>query len=173
MSERILLNKTEVLNDLTLTLCKKYQKNSGYNYFFMPTISIQLYNPKVTWIGPYKKNMSFGFNKYENLGLLTLLKNIYNKLTSVYKKESETNVTPAPFFFEKGDIFYIKCYLPNINGKYSITSIFDNIDGKFAIPYLGSTYTSIIVDIRNIWEKDNHSGFNLELKETHTTVKYD
>jgi hypothetical protein len=26
------------------------------------------------------------------------------------------------------------------------------------------------VDIRNIWEKDNHAGFNLELKETYVNI---
>jgi len=174
MSGRFILN-SEVMNDListdTLKLIEKHQRGgSGKNYFFTPTIGIKLHNPKITWIDPFKKNMSFSFNKYENLNLYTMLKYINKSLVNIYKKQAYNPTdNVSPFYFEKGDYFYIKCFLPNTNGKYHITSLFNNTEEKFTVPRVGCSYSTVVLDIKNIWEKDN-AGFNLELKETYTNI---
>jgi hypothetical protein len=174
MSGRFILN-SEVMNDListdTLKLIEKPQRgSSGKNYFFTPTIGLKLYNPKITWIDPLKKNISFSFNKYDNFNLYTMLKYINKSLVSIYKKQAYNPIdNVSPFYYEKGDYFYIKCYLPNINGKYHITSLFNNIQENFTIPRVGYSYSAIVLDIKNIWEKDN-AGFNLELKETYVNI---
>jgi len=169
MSSRIILN-SQVINDLifsnTLELQTKFQKNNGKNYFFMPNIGIKLFNAKVSWIDPFKKNISFAFNKYENLALLNMLRYINEKLTMVYNKKSSYPKPLSPFLFEKDDSFYIRCYLPNTRGKYHIESYFNNDTEGFSIPKMSCVYNIIVIDIRNIWEDDNKSGFNLELKET-------
>lgn len=176
MSSRIILN-SEVINDLiysnTLSLHIKFKKNNGKNYFFIPNIGLKLHNPTVSWIDPLKKNISFGFNKCDNLSLslLNMLRYINDKLTIIYNNKSMYPKVLSPFFFEKGDLFYIRCYLPNTGkGKYHIESYFNNIKEDFTIPRLSSTYSTIIIDIRNIWEDDNKSGFNLELKETSVNI---
>jgi len=171
MSERFILN-SETLHDLIsndmLKLLEQPQRGSGTNYFFIPNIALRLYNPKITWIDPYKKHMSFSFNKFDNIHLYTLLKHINTSLSTFYKK---TAYNPThyihSFMYEKGNYFYIKCYLPNTNGKYQINSFFDSVEESFVIPKLNYTFDSVIIDIKNIWKKDNQAGFNLELKETY------
>lgn len=169
MSSRIILN-TQLINELifsnTLELQTKFQRNNGKNYYFIPNIGIKLFNAKVTWMDSFKKNISFAFNRYENLSLLNMLKHINEKLTMVYNKKSIYPKPLSPFFFEKDDSFYIRCYLPNTKGKYHIESYFNNESEGFMIPKISNVYNIIIIDIRNIWEDDNKSGFNLELKET-------
>lgn len=165
---RIILN-SQILQELDITTNIKFQRGDGKNYFFVPTIALKLYNPKVAWIDPLKKNISFSFNKYENLTLLKMLKSINDKLIYIYNNKSDEPVLTSPFFYEKDDLFYIRCYLPNCNklkGKYFIESIFNGQTEKFNIPLVNCVYSSIIVDIRNIWEDPSRSGFNLELKVT-------
>lgn len=175
MSGRFILN-SEIMNDLvstdTLKLIEKYQRGgAGKNYFFTPTIGIKLYNPKITWVDPYKKNVAFSFSKIENLNLHIMLKHFNKALSSIYKQKAYNPIdNMSPFFYEKGDYFYIKCYLPNTNKKYQITSFLNNEEEPFIIPKVGCSYNTVIVDIRNIWEKDNHAGFNLELKETYINI---
>jgi predicted Rdx family selenoprotein len=57
-----------------------------------------------------------------------------------------------------------------MNNKFLITSFFNDVEEDFRPPNVGITYNTVILDIRNIWEKDNHSGFNLELKETYVNI---
>lgn len=171
MSGRFILN-SEIINDListnTINILEKYQRKGGKNYFFTPTISLKLYNPKVTWVDSTKKNISFLFKKYDNLTLYTMLKNINQSLINFYKNKAYNPIENiSSFFYEKGDYFYVKCYLPNMNGKFLITSVFNDVEEDFKPPHVGLTYNTVILDIRNIWEKDNHAGFNLELKETY------
>lgn len=174
---KVILNTNilqEMINTNSLTTNIKFQKGNGKNYFFVPTIAIKLYNAKISWIDPYKKNISFSFNKYENLTLLNMLKSINKDLIYVYNKKSDEPMPVSSFFFEKDEFFYVRVYLPNTNGKYHIESIF--IDGsenqektQFNIPRLNCIYSSIIVDIKNIWENQTRSGFNLELKTVEST----
>jgi hypothetical protein len=175
---RIILN-SEIINDLirndNLHFQTKFQRGDGKNYFFTQTISLCLYNAKVTWIDSSKKNMSFCFNKYDNLKLFIMLRHINQKLIDLYNNKIYNPVSNiSTFFYEKDDCFYIKCYLPNVKNKsnvYLIKDIFNSREEPFRIPKIGLTYSSIILDIRNIWEKDNKAGFNLELKETMIDTK--
>jgi len=168
--DRIILN-SEIINELirndSLHFQTKFQRGDGKNYFFIEPISLCLYNAKVTWIDASRKNMSFCFNKYDNLNLFIMLRHINQKLTELYNNKVYNPVSNiSAFFYEKDDVFYIKCYLPNVKSKYLIKSIFNSSEEQFIIPKVGLVYSSIILDIRNIWEKDNKAGFNLELKET-------
>jgi len=168
---RIILN-SDVINELiknnNLNFQTKFQKENGKNYFFNQTISLCLYNPKVAWIDSTKKNISFSFNKHEHLNLFIMLRYINEKLIQLYNNKIGVNLSIHSFFYEKDDFFYIKCYLPNIHSKkYLIKSYFNSNEDKFNVPRLGTIYSSVILDIRNIWEKNNKVGFNLELKEVH------
>lgn len=173
MSGRIILN-SEILNDLidtnSLVFQEKFQRTSGKNYYISPTIGIKIFNAKVSWIDSYKKNISFIFSKHENLSLLHFLKSIQQKLIHLYKTRCYNPQNVSSIYYEKGDYFYVKVYLPNMNNKYNIISSFNGEQEPFKIPRVGITYDSIILDIRNIWEKDTAAGFNLELKETYVTI---
>lgn len=173
MSGRIILNSdilNELINTNSLSIQETFQKRSGKNYFFSPTIAIKLLNPKVSWIDSYKKNISFSFNKYDNLSLLNFLKYVQQRLVQLYNTKSYNPQNVASIYYEKGDYFYVKVYLPNVNNKYNIVSQFNGEQEQFKIPRVGITYDSVIIDIRNIWEKDNLAGLNLELKETFISI---
>ena len=172
----ILTNNT--LNEISKDLCifKYSNKNNFKNYFFSPNISIKLYNPKVTWVD--NNNISFCFKKYvtiqdnvitqsDNILLLNLLRNINDTLLKIYDNykdmygHNKLKNLPNLFYESKDDnFFYIKCNLPNRNGKFFIKTQDD-----FSKPYIGTEYTSVILDIRNIWEIDDKVGFRLELKQ--------
>lgn len=173
MSGRIILN-SEILNELintnSLVLQEKFQKNSGKNYYISPTIALKLNNCKVSWIDAYKKNISFIFPKYENLSLLNFLKYVQKQLSYLYNQRSPNPQNLASIYYEKGDYFYVKVYLPKVGQTYNITRTFNNVPEQFSIPRVGNIYDSITIDIRNIWEKDNCAGINLELKETFITI---
>ena len=173
MSDRILINNT-ILHKINLSLFHKFQRGkNGKNYFFTPNIGLKLFNPQVSWIDISKKNLSFKFNKYENINLLILFKHIHETLTNIYniKKDefAEDHIELAPFFYEKDDYFYLRCYLPNLKGKYHIKSTFNNENTDFNIPRNDCIFDNVIIEFRNIWDdKDNlKAGYNIELKETH------
>lgn len=178
---RILLNNTilyEIENSKykSILLNKNYQKNT-INYYFIPTIGITLYNPKVSWIDPLKKHISFSFYKYpelkgtNNYTSLNLIKKCNDVLGNIYKNyEYDNNEKQvAPFFYEKGDYYYIRCYLPKSKVFYNIISQYDdeNITTLFKIPSKETIYNNITIEFRNIWEDISNSlvGFNIELKE--------
>lgn len=167
----ILILNSELLNNIiqsnSLTLMKKFQKGkNGSNYFFIPNIGIKLFNVKVTWVDPFKKNLSFSINRWENPNLITLLRHVNTSLSELYKNMSYSNLNVAPFFFEKGDFIYIRTYLPNTKGKYHIHY---NL-GDFIVPRKDSTFDSITIYFKNIWEDDTKAGFNIELKELETKL---
>ena len=167
----ILLLNSELLNNIIetdgLTVMKKFQKRkSGSNYFFIPNIGIKLFNVKVTWVDPFKKNLSFSINRWENPSLIILLRHINQALSNIYKKVSYSNLNVAPFFFEKGDFIYIRTYLPNTNGKYHINNNLCN----FFVPRKDSTFDSIVIYFKNIWDDDTNAGFNIELKDVENII---
>ena len=178
MSSRILLNN-EILSHIdeskytSITLSKSYQKNT-INYYFLPTIGIKLFDAKVTWVDPLKKHISFSFYKYPELngnhsGSLNFIKKCYETLTNIYKNYEYDNRDSeiAPFFHEKGDYYYIRCYLPKSKYFYNIISEFeDEKESIFNIPRIDTIYKSVIIEFRNIWEDTDTSkrGFNIELK---------
>jgi hypothetical protein len=164
-----------ILDNVDICISKFTNKNNFKNYFFSPNISIKLYNPKITWIE--NNNISFSFQKYatiennviiknDNISFLELLRNINIKLLKVFYDYKENyghnhNKDLPSLFYEKDQYFYIKCNLPNKNGKYFIKTQ----NGEFIKPKIGTEFTSVILDIRNIWEINGKVGFRLELKE--------
>lgn len=164
-----------ILDNVNIKIFKFTNKNNFKNYFFSPNISIKLYNPKITWIE--NNNISFSFQKYatienniivknDNISLLDLLRNINTTLLKIFYDYKENyghtqNEDLPCLFYEKDTHFYIKCNLPNKNGKYFIKTQ----DQDFTKPKIGTEYTSVILDIRNIWEINDKVGFRLELKE--------
>ena len=165
----ILILNSELLNNLIqsneLTLMKKFQRGkNGSNYFFIPNIGVKLFNVKVTWVDPFKKNLSFSINRWENPNLINMLRHINTSLSELYKNISYSNLNVASFFFEKGDFIYIRTYLPNTNGKYHI---YNNL-GNFTVPRKDACFDSITIYFKNIWEDDTKAGFNIELKEIET-----
>jgi len=172
-----LILTSNVIKEINLIFSKKWAKNSYINYYItakkeeiLYNISIKLYSPKVSWIDQYKKNLCFCFNKYENLSLLSFLKyinsNIVFNFNLMFNEKIDEKNTPY-IFYEKGDFFYIKCFLPHFKiGDYHIECISEeNKKEKFNIPRLGCIYKSVIIDIRNIWKSEQDKfGFNLELK---------
>lgn len=155
-----------------LIIFKETYKNGFRNFFFAPNIGIKLYSPKVSWLDT--KGISFCFNKMENMSLLDLLKYINNSLNKIYINYKKNNGLPndttlSPLYYEKDDSFYIKCHLPNVKGKYFITYNSETEkDAKFSKPRIGCVYSSVVIDIRNIWETDNKkAGVHLELKEVY------
>jgi len=171
---RILLNTlilVELIKTKSIVLLKKYQKDA-INYYIVPNISISLFNPTVTWIDPLKKHISFSFNKYECSSLYKLLQFINKVLTEAFIKYDDENIDKnvSPFYYEKGDTFYIRCFLPKSKSNYLITSQFENEpENTFHIPRVGSKYQSVIIDFRNIWQdfNSNAAGFHIELKHVH------
>lgn len=181
-TKHIFLSST-VLNDLVynnqLVIMKK-QERSFCNYYFLPNLSLQLWSPKVTWIDSSKKNLSFAFNKIEHSGLLTLLKHINDSLFKYISfRHKLIHKTVSPLYYEKGEQFYIKCYLPNLKGKYFIKCITKTSDytqdtqfnkekiEDFTLPRLNCVYDKVEIDIRNLWETNQQSGYCLELKKVH------
>lgn len=169
----IITNSNQIVD---ISVFKDSYTRSVHNYFIGDNIALRLYKPKVSWLD--KSTISFGFNKYESSTLLKLIKNIQDEILTklkLYKEEYgfSDDILPNPMYFEKGESFYIKCSLPNRNGKYLIDyyNLNDVSDKVFNIPLIGCVYDSVIIDIRNIFEDTckNKSGFHLELKQVWNT----
>lgn len=172
---RVILT-SEICDKGGLHILKYTSKNDFNNYFFGPNISIRLYSAKVTYVDA--NSISFGFEKTvmvdnqirDNLNLFLLLKKINEKLISIYSTYKEARghptMTHVPSLYNtvNDNLFYIRCTLPSANGRYFIKS--EN-DKYFTKPRVGHIYSSVIIDIRNIWEipRTGKNGFRLELKE--------
>jgi hypothetical protein len=168
--QRTILNSETIpqIED-TMSFVMKPARNNYTNYIIHPNIGIKLFNPKVSWIDPSGKNLCFCFNKYEYLSLLIMLKNINRIINYKYNTKYHKN-SNVSLFYEKGDVFYIKCFLPNSgssksNRKYNITFHTDEDNINFRLPMIGCVYKNVIIDIRNIWANNISCGINLELKE--------
>jgi hypothetical protein len=155
----------ELLQSNQLNMLKKNQK-FGTNYYFTPNIGIRLYNAKVIFSD--RKNITFQFDKWKNQSLYKMLQYINTILLQKYKKSS--NKIPDVnynLFYETEDHFNIRVYLPFSKSKYNI-HVHDNDPEKssleFKIPRNGIVYDVIVLEIRNVWEQDTRSGFNIELK---------
>jgi hypothetical protein len=169
IARTILNSETIPQIEENMSFVMKPARNNYTNYIIHPNIAVKLFNPKVSWIDPTGKNLCLCFNKYEYLSLLTMLKNINRVINYKFKSKyhKECNVS---LFYERNDVFYIKCFLPNsgVNkgiGKYNILFHNDSDDTTFKLPLVGCIYKSVIIDIRNIWMNSDSCGINLELKE--------
>lgn len=100
----LLLLNSELLNDMIVSnglgvMIKPQKGKKGLNYFFIPNIGIKLFNVKVSWIDPFKKNISFSINRWENPHLISLLRHINTILSNIYIKNSYSDISVSPFFF--------------------------------------------------------------------------
>jgi hypothetical protein len=165
----IILN-SDILDDLkmnkTIILKKKFQKNSlDYNFYINPNIGIKLYNAKV--IDVSQNYIVFEYNKKNALNLFILLKNISEYILNLYKNSDSYELkTLYNLYMDKEDTFTVRCYLPKSKYKYNIYHYENNNQTNFNLPRKGALYNEVLIDIRNIWIKNNKVGFNLELKET-------
>lgn len=156
----------DIINNDVLKILKRNQKVSGnFNYYFNPSIGINLYNAKVKFID--KKFIVFEFDKYAHSSLLKLLKYIDNTLqTETKNKFSELfDKTIYSLYNETEDNFMIRCYLPSNNSKYNIQTNF----GYFNLPRIGCVYNDSRIEFRNIWKNGDKYGFNIELKSVSIT----
>lgn len=168
----IILNSevlSELINNNNINILKKNQKDSNNsNYYFNPSMGLNLWRSKVIFTNP--KFIVLQFKIVDNINLLTLLRNIDTRLQRLLKsKYSELfNVDIYSIMSERDDIFTIRCHLPNYKGKYFIKNETDNGDSVFKLPLLNATIDHCMIEIRNVWQTDKKYGFNVELK----SVKY-
>lgn len=156
-----------------LNLLQKNQKNNSYkNYYFTPNIGIKLFNPKVIFVD--KKTMTIEVDKWKYPGLMNMMNEINDSLLKMYIEKSDCQPKNVySLFTEKENTIVLRLYLPNVRGRYNITSLVTNQDEpeQFTLPRSGMIYNYIIFEIRNIWEQnDIKTGFNLELKCVHTLM---
>ena len=166
----IILN-SDVIKQLvekgTFKILKKNQKVLGNcNYYFAPNMGVRVYNPKIKFVD--KKFLVFEFTKVDSLSLLLLLRHINDVLLNELRsKFSETfDKTIYNFFSEDELSFTLRCYLPSNNGKYFV-QVEDSETGSkipFKLPRVNTTYNESMMEIRNVWKKNETYGFNLELK---------
>ena len=143
---------------------KKYQKdNDNINYYIKPNLSLILYKPKVMIIN--SKYIVLEFDKAKSIGLLSLL----NFINFGFKKRiNEISVGEKTFYglySDLNDTFTIRCSLPNKNGRYHIKYTDNDEEIQFRLPNKNIILDKVIIDIRNMWERDEKIAFNLELKE--------
>jgi hypothetical protein len=145
-----------------LSVCQKPQKTSGdYNYYFLPNIGFTLYNAKVKAVDP--KYIVFEYQIKEHLPLLLMLRSISRVLKNYLKRSYYINEA-ATFYdicFETQETFTLRCYLPQVKGKYCI----DVDDGSFRAPRIRAVFDSVTIEVRNVWQLKQKLGFNMELKQ--------
>ena len=157
---------SELINSEQLKIVKKRQQHSdNFNYYFSPSIGLNLWKPKVMIINP--KFIVLEFNKIEHMSLLILLRDINKKLQKLVKnKNSELFNTDIYNIMSEidNDKFTIRCYLPNFKGKHLIKYYVDKNEEMFKLPRVNTVIDNCIIEIRNIWKTNDKSGFNIELK---------
>lgn len=159
---------TELVKTDTLKIVKKSQKTDGSNYYFTPSLSLQLYNARVRFIT--SKFVVFEFDRIKHASLLGLLKSVNNSLLfELRRRYSELyNKDVYNMYSETDDKFTIRCFLPNSSGKYHIqVNSNQNERLTFHLPRVDACYDIATVEIRNVWVNGERRGFNLELKAVH------
>ena len=171
----IILTK-DVLRHLLITkklnLLKKHQSDKvSCNYYINPNVSVKIYNPKV--LISQDKYMVFEFDKRTSIGLYSLLKMINEELQKLLITENINEETTFYDIFSEidDDKYTIRCSLPKTRYKYNIKYLYNEEEVSFSLPKKGCIFNEIIIDIRNIWKKDNKIGYNLELKEIKLEIK--
>jgi hypothetical protein len=166
----IILN-SDVIKQLThndvFKILKKNQKVLGNcNYYFTPNMGISVYNPKIKFVD--KKFVVLEFIKRDSLSLLLLLRHINDVfLNKLRENFSETFDKTIYNLFSEDDLaFTLRCYLPNNNGKYFVQTEDSDTGLKipFKLPRVNTNYNQSMIEIRNVWKKNETYGFNLELK---------
>lgn len=163
---KVVLN-TQVLKDLmernALNVVRKTQKNSAndVNFFFSPSIGLELYNPQVSFVD--LKTVVLTFCKGKDINLLIMLRYINKTLLSFLNPSEHQKV--YDIFTESDSTFSLRCYLPSFKGKYSIKFYEDADEKRFKFPRLNSTLPYVLLDIKNIWCSNNRYGYNLVVTE--------
>jgi hypothetical protein len=169
MSIILTLDKLKsIIEEGTLKIAKKHQKEGGVNYYFTPNIAIKLYKAKVTFKNP--KFLVLQFSKDHNINLLHFLRGVNNTLLYELKRAHSEMFTKEvySFFSETDTHFTIRCYLPNYKNKYFIQcESSDNSVTYFTLPRLEHVFDNVTLEIRNVWYKNEKGGFNLELKNVY------
>lgn len=153
----------ELVQNGNLGILRKAQKQkNAYNYYFTPNLSINLYNANV--IVSNEKYIVLQFNKSNSLNLLGMLRNVsvllYEAIKDCYVLEATNTYNLVS---EQDETFTLRVHLPRSTNKYNITYEDDKLM-PFKVPKKGATLGCATIELRNLWEKDNVSGFNLELK---------
>lgn len=170
----MLISNGQEFSELDLTISRKKQKNPNcFNYFFNPSLDIQIFNNRVFFVDT--KTIVFIYSKKDNINLYLFFKNTSNQLlykTGVLAKKTMYTSTfnekiKFPFYFERSneEEFTIKC---NINNNIKFYEN-DSLD-RFTLPRSGAVYNKIILNFKNIWEDPTRVGFNIDLKEIHLTL---
>jgi hypothetical protein len=151
----------------SLTIIKKRQKaNACYNYYITPNLTLKLYEGRV--VVSDAKFLVLQFDKYTNLSLLQLLRTTTSCITDYLKRCADISTQMMySLCSEQENTFTVRVYLPNVRqSRYFIeTKIVDQDESiPFRRPNVGVVLRETRVEIRNVWEKDGRTGFNLELK---------
>ena len=146
-----------------LSIIRKPQKEGGFNYFITPNVGIKLLHPKIV-----ESNVNYivlQFEKKTAITLIMLLKSVHNQLIKYIESSYMLSATTKyEVFQEQQDTFTIRCYMPHFKNKYHIETYLRGEKIQFNIPRKNVVLESVYVDVRNIWEKNNKMGYNLEVK---------
>jgi hypothetical protein len=147
-----------------LSIVRKPQKAIGsFNYFFTPTLSLTLYNPKVMLSN--NKFIVLEFDRYRQLSLFTMLKSVHNQLTCYLKRSYVVDCDNCyGIASENESTFTVRCSLPQSGGRYRIQCETNGVESKFQVPRSGLSLEKVNVEIRNVWYSDSRLGYNLEVK---------
>lgn len=161
----ILIN-SEILSNLKVSILKRSQKIAcNHNYYFSPNMAMHLYNAKVVFINP--KFIVFEFDKRTHLSLLNLMRQLNDILQAELKKNFSELFDKEIYNIvsEKETSFSIRCFLPNVRGKYNIICK-DSEEARlvFKLPRLECIFKEITIEIKNVWQTGDKRGFNIELK---------
>lgn len=161
---------TDLLTRMSISFAKE-QSKTFCNYYVSPSMGIRLFDAKVSWIDNKNRHISFGFDKSRYAGTLGLLKLVNAKIfESVSTQFKLVHKTCNPLYYEKGDYFYVNCYLPGHGKSYSINStIIDSgevTNEDFIVPRQGLIYKYIDIEFKNYWETNKQAGICIELKDT-------
>lgn len=155
----------EMIETGQISIMKKRQKISGYNYFLSPNIGFKLYGAKVLSSDP--NYLVLGFDTAKDASLLSLLKYVDDKIKDYLKTSYIVESTVFHNIYkhlDKEPTFSIRCYLPHLGNRYFTECTSDDKQVGFNIPRKFATIDSAYVEIRNVWESNNRLGYNIELK---------
>lgn len=162
---------TELINLQQIKFVRRNQQGNGSNYYLSPSLMLNIYKPIVYIVTP--TYIVFAFDKFHNLTLFHFMKSISYKLLNYLKSCFYIDNSKKLYdFFSQVEkiagepLITIRCNLPVIKGKYYIRTIVDGVeDTQFCLPRRNAKLESVLIEIKNIWEKDDKLGFNVELRE--------
>jgi hypothetical protein len=161
---------TDILKKLfeenVLKIIKKQQKNTHYyNYYFSENIGIKLYQCKVLFSN--ENYIVFEFDKYKNLPLLQLLRNIHNMMMTRLKSMNNysNDIIIYEPYSETEENFTIRCNILHVKNKYFIECLLGEMKIPFNIPKKGVVLDTVVIEFKNIWENANRIAYNMEIKK--------